>query len=617
MKKIFHFILLLSVACSCSYLDLAPDLGMDEEEVFSSYTNYMSFLNSAYTGDPIGAGTDGGGQEPYPYNLFYASFPGVMNANTYRVTFYSMTDICDAGRLLRCHTIKGGTLGENTGMFVNWRIPIFNGMYRVIRIANKCIENIDKLKDATQEEKDDILGQAYFIRAWAHMTVCNYFGNVPYIDHALSADEESDLPGIPAREVYKKAAADAQMAYNHFAYAGKIRRDNGNLQDVWQNRPNGVAAMALKGRALCFAASPLNNPTGDQSLWEEAAKANSEALNIAVQQGYELLPMSRWKENWMGAKYTNEQLWAWNLSISATLVNTYVSNHIGFPMNNRALSAADCPTQECVDLFETVDGYPLYTAEQRKVAADAGSYNENDPYNNRDPRFYKLIVFDGCTTEKGYTVNMYYDPTTGTWPSSDIGEIRTFCKDWNSDTNYGYTNTGYYSAKLWDGAYFGNRLVLTEPLIRLAEVYLNYAEAANEAYGPTSGVPGQITAEDAVNVVRKRAGIDDVREEFTTSKDAMRERIQNEKTIEFLFEGNHYYVDSRRWKIAPERMRGPLHGMHVEKVTVSDDYPNGRKYVRKELPQNRQSAWKDAMNYFFLPSNEANKLANYVNNERW
>jgi hypothetical protein len=130
-------------------------------------------------------------------------------------------------------------------------------------------------------------------------------------------------------------------------------------------------------------------------------------------------------------------------------------------------------------------------------------------------------------------------------------------------------------------------------------------------------VPGQITAEDAVNLVRRRAGLDDVRSEFTSSKDDMRDRIQNEKTVEFLFEGNHYFVDSRRWKVAPERMRGPLHGMHVEKVKVTPDYPNGRKYVRKELPQNRQSAWKDAMNYFFLPSKEANKLANYKNNERW
>ena len=158
MKKIYRFILPLLLACSCNYLDIAPDLGLDEEDVFSNYTNYMAYLNSAYTGDPLGAGTSGGSSDPYPYNLFYASLPGVMNGNTYRLTFYSMTDIADAGRLLRGQTIKGGSLGENVMIFVNWRVPIFNAMYRVIRTANKCIENIDMLQDATPEEKDDILG---------------------------------------------------------------------------------------------------------------------------------------------------------------------------------------------------------------------------------------------------------------------------------------------------------------------------------------------------------------------------------------------------------------------------------------------------------------------------
>jgi hypothetical protein len=108
-----------------------------------------------------------------------------------------------------------------------------------------------------------------------------------------------------------------------------------------------------------------------------------------------------------------------------------------------------------------------------------------------------------------------------------------------------------------------------------------------------------------------------VRPEYTDDKVKMRDRIRNERTVELMFEGNHYYIDSRRWKVAPERMKGPLHGIHIEKTDVSKDNPNGRKYIRKELPANRQSAWKDAMYYFFLPSEEANKLANYVNNERW
>ena len=618
MKRIFYLIVTsLFAAVSCSYLDITPELGLTEEDVFSTYTNYMSYLESAYTGDPLGSGTGGGTQDPYPFNLMYGSYPMVMNGNAYRITILGMTDIEDQGRKLRSHTIKAGSLGEWVNIFVNWRIPIFTAMYRVIRIANKCIENIDMLQDATQEEKDDIVGQAYFIRAWAHMTLCNYFGGVPYVDHALSAEENSDLPQESPFEVYKKVASDAQKAYEYFVFAGKLRRDNGNLNDTYQNRPNGVAAKALKGRALLYAASALNNKSNDQQIWIDAAIANSEALDIALQNNYSLLEFDVWKTNWVGAKYTNEQLWAWNLSTASTSKGTYVNNHVGYPMTATSSSAASCPTQQCVDMFETADGYPLYTAGERETAIKAGKYREQNPYANRDPRFYKLIVYDGCITDAGYTVNMYYNNATGKWAESDIGKVVEFCKDWNSDTNFGYTNTGYYCNKMWDGAFTGARFAVTDPLIRLAEVYLNYAEAANEAYGPTGNVNGQITALEAVNAIRARAGMPPVLSKFTGSKDALRDRIRNERTVELMFEGNHYYIDSRRWMVAPQRMSETLYGMHVESVPVSADYPNGRKYTRKELPANRQATWKDAMYYFFLPSEEANKLGNFVNNESW
>jgi hypothetical protein len=286
-------------------------------------------------------------------------------------------------------------------------------------------------------------------------------------------------------------------------------------------------------------------------------------------------------------------------------------------MTASASSAASCPTQQCVDMFETADGYPLYTQQERDIAIAAGQFEEQNPYVNRDPRFYKLIVFDGCVSDANYTVNMYYDNNLGKWAESDIGKTVVFCKDWNSDTNNGFTNTGYYCNKVWNGAFIGDKFAVTDPLIRLAEVYLNYAEAANEAYGPQGKVDGQMTALEAVNTIRSRAGMPPVLSKFTGSKESLRERIRNERTVELMFEGNHYYLDTRRWMVAPQRMSQTLYGMHVESVPMYAEYPNGRKYTRKELPANRQSTWKDAMYYFFLPSEEANKLGNFVNNESW
>lgn len=629
MKKLIILLSVLALA-SCSYLDISPDLGLSEEDVFTKVKEYKAFLNAAYDGTGKRAGTksDNGYQ-----NLLYGSFPLRMDANAYRYTFVTMTDIADAGRQnLRSQSIKLGVLGENNA-FVDDRMPIFQAMFRCIRVANMCIEKIDMLQDGTKEDVEDILGQSYFIRAWAHMTLCNYFGGMPYIDHALQADEDFDLPRETATVTYQKAAEDFKTAYEHFVQAGCVRRDPGpgrpgHLNHSLQNRPNGVAAMALRGRCLVYAASPLNNPSGNTQLWEEAAKANAEALALAAQYEYELLPWDKWENNTWGVAYSNEQLWAWNCG-SSKASGGYVVNHLPYAATNNKNGGGVMPTQGAVDMYETIWGDPLYTEAEREAAYNATGegvagpdgalhhYYEQNPYVNRDPRMSKIIIYDGSTVWKGTSgkpVNIYYNGKS--WPTTSLnGKSRTFGAAWNS-VNQAVTSTGYYYGGRWDGNYVNASYQVTDPLIRLAEVYLNYAEAVNEAYGPNGTAGGQsMTALDAVNRIRARAQMPAVQERFTGSKEAFRPRIQNERNVEFLFEGHHYFVDERRWCIATERMKAPLMGMYIESVTKSATYPNGKKYTR--TPIQFQAAWKDAMNYFFLPKEEANKLKNFVNNEAW
>ena len=169
----------------------------------------------------------------------------------------------------------------------------------------------------------------------------------------------------------------------------------------------------------------------------------------------------------------------------------------------------------------------------------------------------------------------------------------------------------------WDGK-FNVSYNRSDPLIRLAELYLNYAEAVNEAYGPQGKAAGfEMTAVQAVNAVRTRIGMPDVLDRFTADMDAFRERVRNERTVELAFEGHHYYLDIRRWKIAPVTMTRPLMGMYVEKVPVSAEYPLGRRFERRAIPSNRQSTWKDAMYYLPFPVEEVNKMKNFVNNPIW
>lgn len=616
MRKITETILILAsvaLCCSsCKYLDIAPEFGLPETAVFSNYANFKAYLESAYNGDGDQLGTSG---NQYPPNAMFASFPTVMDANAYRYTMMTITDACDAGRYLRCHTIKSGTLGQNASIFVDGRIPIIKGGYKVIRICNNCIEHIDILQDASQEDKDDMMGQAYFLRAYEHMNMCNYFGGMAYIDHVLQTNESWDVARMTASKTYERCAEDFELAYSYFVFAGKERRDASNhLQSTEQNYPGGVAAKAMKARALLYAASPLNNPTGDPKLWEAAAQAAADALQMALNYEYELIPFSDWKTNCVGAKYTNEQIWAWNLGSG----KKYITNSLSYPASNSTTAGGEMPTQQTVDLFETIDGYPLATEEQRAVAIAAGSYKDQDPYSNRDPRFYVDIIYDGAVTAGSSCINIHYDPVTQSWPATTLdGRTALFGKDWGSENNQAYTSTGYYAGRKWDGKFNGPNQQVTDPLIRLAELYLNYAEAVNEAYGPNESISNLPTAVAAVNLVRGRVGMPDIRSEFTGTKEALRERIRNERMVEFLFEDHHYYIDTRRWKTAPERMSQTLMGMRVEKTEVSAEYPRGRKYIRTAIPVNRQSTWTDAMYYFFLPKEEANKMFYFENNQMW
>ncbi len=634
IKRIIHSILTAAVlgacVCSCHFLDISPDLGMSEEEVFSKYANFSAYLAGCYD-----SGTNRTSVNNNPSkNLFYGSIPIGMDHTVSRYPFSTITDLADCGRSRDCLKIKGGSFSACTNYYCNTQIPIFSSMWICIRKANKCIENIGRLSDCSQAEKDDLLAQAYFIRGWCHMNLCIYYGGQPYLDHALQAEESWDLPRESALQTYLKAAEDFKTSYEIFERCGRVRRDpasgDGHLSNAKQPVPAGMAALAARGRCLLYAASPMSNTENDPKYWQMAAEANAEALKVAQANGYTLVSGDKWTSNWKGVAYTDEQIWAIHLGSFKANAMWHV-NFMPQAVSGATHGGGEFPTQQCVDLYETIWGDPLFTEAERQEAFDKNDkgvmgpdgklhrYYEQNPYQNRDPRFYETIVYDGCPAEGVVSggVNIYFDPEKGQWPYTVLdGNISYFGVDWNS-TDAPNTSTGYCSRHHWNGHFKDVKALITEPVIRLAELYLNYAEAVNEAYGPSGKVDGFPTALEAVNLIRNRVGMPDVQPRFTTSKEAFAERIRNERTVEFMFEGHHYFIDERRWKIAPERMKGPLMGMYVESCTKNAEHPLGRSFQRRELASSHQSTWKDPMYWFYLPPSEANKYKNYIDNEQW
>ncbi|MDR3261296.1 MAG: RagB/SusD family nutrient uptake outer membrane protein [Tannerella sp.] len=613
-KKLLSILMMASIAVSLSscleeYLDHAPDSGLDDEQVFTNYANFKSYLYSVYNG----AGNDQGtGQNIKPhYPLFFHLWDQ-------KLTFESLTDICDMARNQNAQQPKRGEASEGFAGRMGYykdrsRVP---HSWKAIRIVNKCIENIDRVKELDEKEKNDFLGQAYFVRAFCHFELFRLYGTLPYVDKALGPNDEWDMEREEVGVFIHKVADDFETAATYFAAAGKMRRDPvsgaGHLSDPDQNKPNGCTAKAFKSRALLYLASPLNNPSGDQSLWVEAANASKEALDIALANGYALLSKADYTKNYYGTDYTNEQLWAYaagSFNYNTGSLETFIPR----AFSGQANASGQCPTENFVTRFETDEGYPLYTDAERNTAIAAGKYNDQNPYVHRDPRFDNAVIYNQKPLD-GYGNASLYIEEDGSKPASSL------MPDAPADR---YTRTGYHECKR-TGQLAQNSSVktlrLTDPIIRLAELYLNYAEAVNEAYGPNGMAPGyDLTALDAVNIVRERVGMPPVLSQFTGSKETFRPRIKNERIVELCFEGFHYYCDIRRWKDAPQIMSGTLYGIRAVKLKTPDpvNYPTGFRYSHVPLDADRQVAWMDGMEYIPFTKGELAKMKNYIPNTPW
>lgn len=598
-----------ATGCLNEYLDRAPDAGLTETEVFTKYANFKSYFFSVYNGSG--------------FNI-RCHYPLHWCMNSQKLTLEELTDMCDKTRIQRAQPIKLGTGSEATHWIGyaeadanypnNAKVP---NSWKCIRVCNMAIEKAEMIQDCTEAERNDLIGQAYFVRAFCHFELFRLYGSLPYIDKVLGANDEWDVVPDDDYVFLQKCAKDYQTAYEYFDKAGKVRRDPasgaGNLADTDQDKPNGVAALAMKSRVLLYAASPLNNPGNDVKRWEDAAEAAAVALKEALAQGYVLLTKENYSKNFWGNRYTNEQLWAYSTGSTTNYNAATIQSFVGYSFSNNSYAAGQCPTQNFVDKFETADGWPLNTEAQRAAATAAGKYNEQDPYTNRDPRFENTVVYNQCTFQGYSPVSLYINPDG----SKPAGSLLTYPQS----ASDGITETFYYERKRTGPlSNKGNQnVMLTDPIIRLAEVYLNYAEAANEAWGPSGKAPSAtLTALEAVNVIRARVEMPEVLAEYCSSKEVFRDRIKNERTVELCFEGNHYFCDIRRWMDAPAIGRSTLYGMRATKVDVSADYPTGFKYERFALPANRQIAWKnDGMYWFRFQDSDLLKMSNYTPKMDW
>jgi hypothetical protein len=386
-----------------------------------------------------------------------------------------------------------------------------------------------------------------------------------YVDLTKDAD-------VPAK--YKAMGANAVQFTRVFGTQGF-------------NRMSGRIAKAIRAQAALLAASPAYS-AGSGVTWETAANDMAAVLKgLGSNPVAELDPegnvwyaSSEAIANLPAASNPKEILWRSNKEENVSIESdNYPPTLFGKGRIN--------PTQNLVDAFPMANGYP--------ITAAASGYDAKDPYKDRDPRLSLYILYNGQPAGP---------QDTQIFTAAD-GETNDALN--KTETS---TRTGYYMKKLLcqtanaDPSSTSNAQHY-KPYIRYTEIFLGFAEAANEAWGPKGGSHG-FTAYDVIKAIRERAGIcvgttDAYLDECAANKDKMRELIRNERRLELCFEG-HRFWDLRRWNAS---LTEAAKGMSI----TGTDY--------SVLPNVEVRDYKDYMNYGPLPYGEVIKYSNLLQNDGW
>ena len=405
---------------------------------------------------------------------------------------------------------------------------------------------------------------------------------------AIYDDCAKALELLPAK--YTDITSEAQIPEACKSLGADVSRYNRVFGVKFNGRMDGSIVEAFRSKAALLAASPAYS---DQSGTDYQQAADYAAQVLDRIGGVSGMDPTGWTwycnkneiEGLQNGSNPKEVLWRGEKSQSNTLESdNYPPSLYGKGRIN--------PTQNFVDAFPAANGYP--------ITDDKSKFNAATPYEGRDPRLAAYVVVNGSKVGVNNTViNTAADGTTKDALDKETGSS---------------TRTGYYLRKLLrqdinlDPANKSQQYHYT-PRIRFTEIFLNYAEAANEAFGPKGKGSHAYSAYDVIKAVRHRAGVggtdDGYLEECAQSKEKMRELIRNERRIELCFEGFRFW-DLRRWKAD---ITSPATGMKITAGT-------GTTYVYMPIEVEPRS-FKDYMLYGPIPYSETLKFSELKQNKGW
>ncbi len=577
MNRLAVIIMLGMAVTACEeYLDAAPEVEVDDADVFGDFIRYQGFVEEMYQSLPdLTRSQSGGANWNWSNDVVARQFQtngyrfvrgnyGQWNGNQYS-PFRGFPERPNDNNITQQDRQRRGIWAD--------------GWYG-IRLANIAIENIDKMQ-GTEEEKNLILGQAYFFRGYFHFAIMAAWGGIPYIDVALKPTDKLDYPRLSYVESAERVAQDMEMAASLLPKTWDETSAGQRTLGANKGRLTKGIAWAFLGKNWLYAASPLMNGvvTGSYTYNAELAKKSADAFNELLKlanEGYYGL------ENWqdystlfwrMDGTVPHGKEWIWGNPVYGDSRRQF-GEHLMQQLGGQGTDHNHPPTLELVNKFGMANGLPI-------TEPDSG-YDPNDPWSDRDPRFDYSIVTDGDRM-------LFFS----------AGHADEFARLYVGGRHRAQAVTGFHQRKfLGQGANnkdnrWGTNYYFQVAYMRLAHAYLMYAEAANEGYGGPSGAsPGGITALQAVNIVRNRATVPDLDARFTTSKEVFREAVHNEIGVEVALEGHQWY-DYRRWYIAHLPENRTLSGVRYDanhtyfepELILTAQFDIGRHYWLPFLPE--------------------------------
>lgn len=600
-NKIIYILSMFFIVCftltSCTdYLDRDSDSVLSEEDVFKNFNNFQGFIEVMYNVIPDIA----------KHNWVSSFNWGEDEVITTGNGEYLMGYAIDGGNY-RSYINKGDCFLDR-----NWSVDgdrfkksLWGGGWYAIRQANLGLEALEKgmLKDATQEEQNFIKGQLYFFRAWFYFQLTSYWGGLPYLESVLAPDAQFNLPRETYQENAEKMAADFQRAadllpidWDNTATGSRTKGNNAL-------RPNKIWALSYLGKTLLYAGSPLmengaknNNRSYNSEYCKRAADVLGQVLNMVEgnQTQYALVDFDKYSTLF----YTKEQNWLMPGGTEAIMRSpTYGADSYWRQMNSYQLQVICegdgiilCPAANYVNYFGMQNGLPLDDPNSH--------FSKSQPWKDRDPRFYNNFIYDGVKMIKSPSSFKEYE-------YANLYEGGNCCDDPRKTSRTGYFNYKFIplGANKDDADYgYGKATHFHLSWLRLAEVYLLYAEAVAQGYGSANSNSATFpkSAVYAVNVIRERAGVDPVADSYTNDLEKFMSEVRRERAVELAFEG-HRFHDLRRWKLLTEY---PYNIKTMQKFDRAEAFdpeadPKERKVVnfREEVVTQRKLSSK----HYWLP----------------